>query len=72
MQERNILKRFSINLRKIRIKNNYTQQYVSEKINIDRSVYARWESGNNCPDIKLSSLVKLLKFFKISLDDLLK
>ncbi len=73
MQGKNdILKKFSINLKKIRLKNNYTQQYVSEKLNIDRAVYARWENTKNCPDIKFTSLVKLLNFFKVSIDDFIK
>ncbi len=72
MQDKNILKKFAVNLRAIRQKNNYTQQYVSEKLDIDRAVYARWENANNCPDIKLTSLIRLKKFFNISLDDLIK
>ena len=38
---------------------------------IERSLYQKYES-NNPPDIRLTNLVKLLKFLEVSLEELLK
>ncbi len=69
--KKEILKIFSENLRKIRIKNNYTQMQVCVHTEIDRSLYQKYESSNP-PDIRLTTLVKILDFYKIKLEDLLK
>ena len=75
MQEKNegkeILNKFSRNLRKFRNGNKYTQLYVSINTGIDISLYQKYES-NNCPNIKLLNLVKLSKFYKKPIDDFLK
>jgi len=72
MDKRNvILNKFSENLRKIREEKKMSQLEVSTKIGISRSLYQYYES-NNPPDIRLTNLVKILDFFDVSLDDLLK
>ena len=73
MQEKNeILKKFSINLKKFRKEKNLTQLEVAVHLNIPRSLYLRYESLNNVADIRLSNLVKIAEFFKKSLDDFIK
>lgn len=72
MDKRNvILNKFSENLRKIREEKKMSQLEVSTKIGISRSLYQYYES-NKPPDIRLTNLVKILDFFDVSLDDLLK
>lgn len=66
-----VLKKLARNLRQIRTKNNYTQMYVSFKTEIDISLYQKYESKNP-PDIRLTNLLKILNFYNVSLDDLLK
>lgn len=57
------------NLKKYRLKNNLTQQDVSEKMFVTRQCISRWESGNTIPDIH--SIEKLSKIYNCSIDDLL-
>jgi len=72
MDKRNvILNKFSENLRKFREEKKMSQLEVSTKIGISRSLYQYYES-NKPPDIRLTNLVKILDFFDVSLDDLLK
>jgi len=69
--EKEKLKKLSKNLRKIRIEKNFTQMHVCVHTGIDRSLYQKYESMNP-PDIRFTSLIKLLDFYKIKLEDLLK
>lgn len=57
-------------MKKFREKAGYTQQQVSDSLNIDRSTYAYYESGKTIPD--LNTLVKLAEIFKIPLGMLLE
>jgi transcriptional regulator with XRE-family HTH domain len=70
-KEKEILQKFSKNLRKIRNKRNYTQLYVSLSAGIDISLYQKYESGK-CPNIKLTNLVKIINFFEISFEELIE
>lgn len=63
--------KFSKRLRQLRFKYNYTQQELSELADIEYKHIQRLESKKPC-DIKLSTLEKLAKAFKISLSKLLK
>lgn len=54
-----------LELRKI---NGYTQKEVSELLGIDRSAYAKYETGKALPTI--NNLIKLAKFYGESLDSL--
>ncbi len=75
MQEKNHKKikllKCSNNLRKLRIDNNETQLSLSHKLGIDLRGYQRMES-NNPPDIKFTTIVKILEFYKIKFEDLIK
>ena len=55
-------------MRKKRIKKNLTQMDVIVSLSIPRSLYLRYESVNNTPDIKLTNLIKLAEFFNVSID----
>lgn len=57
------------NLKKYRVANNYTQDYVSMKLNISRQAYSNYERGKRNPDIDL--LVKLANLYKITLTQLI-
>lgn len=57
------------NLKKYRVANNYTQDYVSMKLSISRQAYSNYERGKRNPDIDL--LVKLANLYKITLTQLI-
>ena len=56
-------------LKELRIKNNYSQTYVAEQLNISRQAISRWENGNATPD--LDNLILLAKLYNTSVDDIL-
>ena len=74
MQEKNYKKallNLSKNLKKLRNENNKTQVEISIEMGIDTRLYQRLES-NNVPDIRFSTLYKIIKYYKLPLEDLLK
>lgn len=54
------------NLKRIRISNNDTQDYISKIINIDRSQYSRYETGKYL--ITTSILISFCKHYNVSID----
>ena len=46
-----------------------SQEQLAEKLNVTRQTISNWENNKFYPDI--DALVKISKYFKISLDDLL-
>lgn len=56
-------------LKELRTKNNYSQTYVAEQLNISRQAISRWENGNAAPD--LDNLILLAKLYNTSVDDIL-
>lgn len=56
-------------LKELRIRNNYSQTYVAEYLNITRQAVSRWETGNATPD--LDNLLLLAKLYNTSIDDIL-
>ena len=62
--------KFSRHLCQLRKKYGYTQQVLAELTDIDYKHIQRLESKRSC-DIKLTTLAKLAKAFKISLPKLL-
>ncbi|AVM24325.1 helix-turn-helix domain-containing protein [Bacillus pumilus] len=46
-----------------------TQQALSEELNITRAAYARYETGDNEPDIE--TLISLAKFYNVSIEYLI-
>ena len=62
----NIKENVSQQLRKLREAKKLTQKEIAEKLNIDRSTYAYWESAKTEPSIK--HLVKLSKIYNVTID----
>ena len=56
-------------LRELREFYDYTQDYVSEHLNIARPAYSNYERGIRTPPLEL--VVKFAEFYKITVDDLL-
>ena len=56
-------------LKLIRKANKYTQQQISDLLEIDRSTYASYETGRNRPDIRF--LAAFAKVFDITVDYLI-
>lgn len=56
----------SENLKKHRKLSNFSQKYVSEKIDISLRIYQYYESGNRIPPI--DKLIKLADLFDVSID----
>jgi len=48
---------------------NLSQEQLAEALNVSRQTISNWENGRFYPDI--DALVKISKYFNISLDDLL-
>lgn len=57
-------------LKDARIKSEYTQETVAEKINVSRQTISNWENEKSYPDIM--SVIELSNLYSISLDELLK
>lgn len=53
----------------LRKKGKYTQEKLAEKIGVSRQTLSNWESNITSPDLVQAK--KLVKIFKISLDDLI-
>ena len=52
----------------MRIKNNYSQNALANKMKVTQACIVRWEKG--ITKISISNLYKLAKIFKVSLNDL--
>ncbi len=63
--------KFSKRIKQLRVEYNYTQQELSELADIEYKHIQRLESKKPC-DVKLSTLEKLVKAFKISISTLLR
>lgn len=55
-------------LKELRKKNNYSQTYVAEYLNISRQAISRWETGKATPD--LDNLLLLAKLYNVPVDEL--
>ncbi len=60
---------FSETLKKLRIRNNYSQALLAEKLNIKQYVISSWETSRSEPSIK--QLIELSKIFNVPCDYLL-
>lgn len=65
------IKNLSNNLRALRKDTKKSQIKVSAEMNLELRTYQRYESDTP-PDIKLSNLVKILKYYNVTLEELLK
>lgn len=59
----------SKNLSNLRLKNKYSQSYVSKMLHIDRSLISKYERGSLYPNIQI--LIKLANFYNVTIDYLL-
>ena len=59
----------SKNLSNLRLKNNYSQSYVSKMLHTDRSLISKYERGSLYPNIQI--LIKLANFYNVTIDYLL-
>lgn len=56
-------------LKKLRRSKKITQEAIASKLNIKRSTYAKYETGENQPDNE--TLIKLADFFNVKVDYIL-
>lgn len=54
-------------LSQLRKENNYTQEEISEKLNVNVKSVSRWENGRNLPDH--SVIVEICKIYNISINE---
>ena len=60
---------FGERLKELRLEQNLSTQKLAKLIDSSNASISRWENGKS--DIKVSELLKLCKFFKVSADYLL-
>lgn len=58
----------SMNLKRLRQLNQYTQEMLAEELGVSRQVIAKWERGESTPE--LSFCVKLAELYDVTLDNL--
>ncbi|MFS0780146.1 helix-turn-helix domain-containing protein [Bacillus sp. 1P06AnD] len=58
----------SMNLKRLRMSNHFTQEEIAEKLNVSRQAVAKWEKGETMPDI--SSCMVLANLYHVTLDNL--
>ncbi|MGN1412899.1 MAG: helix-turn-helix transcriptional regulator [Anaerovoracaceae bacterium] len=61
--------RLASNLRRLRVSYGFSQKKLAERLQIDRSLYALYESGKRCPDPEL--LYEAARIFGIRMEILL-
>ena len=60
--------KFGENLRRLRHLNNFTQEYVAEKLNVSAQAISRWECSTTFPDVMI--LPEIAKLYCVTIDDL--
>ncbi|WP_445720318.1 helix-turn-helix domain-containing protein [Flavobacterium sp.] len=53
-------------LKEIRLKNNYTQEYIASELGITQKAYSKLENGQTC--LSQDKIIKLVKIYNISPD----
>lgn len=61
---------FSENIKRLRNKNNLSQERLAEILDVSRQAVAKWESNQCYPDI--NKLIFLSELFHVTIDDLVK
>lgn len=56
-------------IKKLRLKNHYSQYTLADRLNISRQAISKWERAESIPSRE--TLLKLSKIFNISINDLL-
>lgn len=57
-------------LRQIRLKNNWTQQYVANQVGITKAAYSNIENCKRSPSLKVA--IRLQKLFGLQIENLLE
>ena len=60
--------KFGENLRRLRHLNNFTQEYVAEKLNVSAQAISRWECSTTFPDVMI--LPEIARLYCVTIDDL--
>lgn len=60
----------SEDLKRLRKEKGFTQEYIAEKLYVSIQTINKWENGKCLPDVM--NLVNIAKFYKVSLDELLR
>lgn len=60
--------KFGDNLKKIRKKNNLSQEDLAERVRVSRQSVSKWETGDAYPE--MNNLLELCKIFKCQINDL--
>ena len=63
-------KRFSDNLRHLRLRKGYTQEQLAEKMGVSTQSVSRWECSNTLPDVL--QLPKLARIYGTTVEDLFR
>ena len=63
--------KLGFNLRKLRLSRNKSQQEICFEIGISQRTYQRLET-NELDDVKLSTIIKILKYFDTDFNELFK
>ncbi len=58
------------NIKVFREKSGFTQMYIAEKLQIDKSTVSKWETGESMP--RVDKLKQLAKILNCTVDELLK
>lgn len=61
--------KFNENIRNLRKENDYSQEYLAEKLGVTRQTISKWENATAMPDLK--KLTEIADFFEVSMDALL-
>ena len=61
--------RLSANMRWLRVKNDYTQQFIADLLGVTRYAVCKYESGDRVPNTL--GLRKIAHMYQITIDDLL-
>ncbi|MGV2994345.1 helix-turn-helix domain-containing protein [Streptococcus porcinus] len=62
--------KFAEQLKNYRLKKNYSQDALADRLFISRQAISKWENGDSTPD--LENLVKLAEIFDVTLDQLVR
>lgn len=60
---------FSENIKAIRCRLNFSQEYVAEKVGVSRQAVSKWETGSSEPST--ANLRALAELYQVSVDELL-
>ncbi|EGJ26396.1 helix-turn-helix domain-containing protein [Streptococcus porcinus] len=64
------MNKFAEQLKNYRLKKNYSQDALADRLFISRQAISKWENGDSTPD--LENLVKLAEIFDVTLDQLVR